>query len=84
MGKKANDTKVDICNQLNYFYKTKDQGHLSTFVLDASFSFFLSSLKLLGRLNLNYIWSLCWRGNESLSVGSGSHDQDGHHAHIHV
>ena len=22
------------------------------------------------------------RGNESLFVGSGSHDQDGHHAHI--
>ena len=45
------------------FIDTKDQGHLLTFVLDASESVFLSSspLKLLGCLKPNYMWSLSWR-----------------------
>ena len=45
------DIKVDIYSQLNdFFINTKSQGHLLTFVLDASDSVFLSSflLKLLG------------------------------------
>ena len=46
----AYDIKIDICNPLNdFFINTKGQGHLLTFVLDASNSvFFILSLKLLG------------------------------------
>ena len=41
-----------------------------------------SSLKPLGRLKPNCIWSLHGSGEQSLFAGSWSLDQDGHQAHI--
>ena len=41
-----------------------------------------SSPKQLGQSKPNFMWSLLGRGKESLFAASGSHDQDGRHAHI--
>ena len=69
------------------FINIKAQGHLLTFVLDASDSVFLTSVKW-------HLWNhwadrnpiICGasmgRGNKNVFVRSRSHDQDGRHTHI--
>ena len=51
-------TKLNFYNyQRSRSFTDLGQGHLLTFVLDASYSVFLSSQKLLGWLKPNYMWS---------------------------
>ena len=53
------------------FYNYQSQGHLLTFVLDASDSVFLSSCGA----------PVGW-GNESLFIGFGLNDEDIRYAHV--
>ena len=66
------------------FINIKGQGHILAFALYASDSVFLTSLslKLLGWLKLNYIWSLYGIEEWKFGLGSWPYDQDDHTPHI--
>ena len=85
----AYDIKVDICNQLNdfFFINTKAQSFIDPFdlypgCLRFSYLIFFTS-KTAGLIETKlHVALLLDVGNESLFMGSGSHDEDGCHAHI--
>ena len=78
----ACDIKVDLCNQLN-FYKYQRSRSFADLCLGclifSIFNFLFSNTARLTETKRGA--SIGWE-NESLCMGSGSHDQEGHLAHI--